>query len=204
MSIWNQPVGKQAFDQAEKLFLERPSTQSCIGFCGEDRDHVQGIFTKGGCGGSGWRQGADGDCRRRRLGLAPAAQRKEFAQNLTVANVDVAFAAAQQLAAARVPARNRQDPERVRSQKLSAQATGQTKEMVDLSTRATQHLFERPRRRRAKSIKPLFKKGPPRSALRSLPRFQRPGQIRLRAQRPHRRRPRTNVAAMRQGRRGRC
>jgi phasin family protein len=57
-----------------------------------------------------------------------------LAQNLS-ANVEVAFAAAQQLAAAKsLPEIGKIQSEFV--QKLSVQATEQTKELVDLSTRA--------------------------------------------------------------------
>ena len=79
---------------------------------------------------------------------------EKLAQNLT-ANVEAAFAAAQQIAAAKsLPEIGKIQTEFV--QKLSVQTTEQTKEMVDLSTRATQHLFEKAQAVASKSMKPLL------------------------------------------------
>ncbi|HZT48565.1 MAG TPA: TIGR01841 family phasin, partial [Hyphomicrobiaceae bacterium] len=41
-------------------------------------------------------------------------------------------------------------------QKFAAQATEQTKEFVDLSTRATQHVFEKVQAAASKSLKPTL------------------------------------------------
>jgi phasin family protein len=66
---------------------------------------------------------------------------EKIAQNLT-ANADAAFSAAQAIATAKsLPEIAKLQSEFV--QKLAAQATEQTKEFLDLSARATQHLLER-------------------------------------------------------------
>ena len=149
----NQPVGKQAFDQAEKLFRETFNPGTVLAFAEKTVTTSKEFYEKAAARLRMRRQGADGNCRDAAWGSTKLLNEK-FAQNLT-ANVDVAFAAAQQLAAAKsLPEIGKIQSEFV--QKLSAQATEQTKEMVDLSTRATQHLFEKAQAAASKSIKPLF------------------------------------------------
>jgi phasin family protein len=66
---------------------------------------------------------------------------EKVAHNLS-SNIEVAFAAAQQMASAKSVG----ELVRLHSdfvQRLAAQATEQAKEFVDLSTRATQHLMEK-------------------------------------------------------------
>ena len=66
---------------------------------------------------------------------------EKVAQNVA-ANIEAAFAAAQGIASARSLA----EIGKIQSeyaQQLAAKATEQTKEFVDLSTRAAQHLFEK-------------------------------------------------------------
>jgi phasin family protein len=68
-------------------------------------------------------------------------------------NVDATFAAASEIASARsLPEIARIQTDYV--QKLRAQATDQTKEFVDLSTRATQHVLEKLQAAMANSFKP--------------------------------------------------
>jgi phasin family protein len=78
----------------------------------------------------------------------------KIVQNLT-ANAEAAFDAAQAIAAARsLPEIARLQGEFV--QKFAAQASEQTKEFFDLSTRVTQHLFEKAQAAASKSFKPTF------------------------------------------------
>jgi len=148
----NQPVGKQAFDQAEKLFRETFNPGTVLAFAEKTVTTSKEFYEKAAA--------AAQDGAKALTEIADAAWgntkllNEKLAQNLT-ANVDVAFAAAQQLAAAKsLPEIGKIQSEFV--QKLSAQATEQTKEIVDLSTRATQHLFEKAQAAASKSIKPLF------------------------------------------------
>jgi phasin family protein len=79
---------------------------------------------------------------------------EKIAQNLT-ANAEAAFGAAQAIAAAKsLPEIAKLQSEFV--QKLAAQTTEQTKEFFDLSTRATQHLFEKAQSAATKSFKSTF------------------------------------------------
>jgi len=72
-------------------------------------------------------------------------------QNLT-SNFEVTFAAAHAIAAAKsLPEIAKLQSDFL--QKFTAQATEQTKEFVDLSTRASQHVFERVQAATAKSFK---------------------------------------------------
>jgi phasin family protein len=67
-------------------------------------------------------------------------------------NLEITFAAARDIAAARsLPEIGKIQTEFL--QKFAAQATEQTKEFVDLSTRATQHVFEKAQAVVAKSSK---------------------------------------------------
>ena len=75
----------------------------------------------------------------------------KIAQNLT-ANVEAAFAAMQAMATAKsLPEIAKLQSEF--SQRFAAQAAEQTKEFFDLSTRATQHLFEKAQAAAAKPFK---------------------------------------------------
>jgi phasin family protein len=76
---------------------------------------------------------------------------EKIVQNLT-ANAEAAFGAAQAIATAKsLPEIAKLQSEFV--QKFAAQATEQTKEFFDLSTRATQHLFEKAQSAATKSFK---------------------------------------------------
>jgi len=148
----NQAVGKQAFNQAEKLFRDTFSPGTMLAFAEKTVSTSKEFYDKAAA--------AAQDGAKALTEIADAAWgstkmlNEKMAQNLT-ANVDVAFAAAQQLASAKsLPEIGKIQSEFV--QKLSAQATEQTKEIVDLSARATQHLFEKAQAAASKSIKPLF------------------------------------------------
>ena len=76
---------------------------------------------------------------------------EKIVQNLT-ANAEAAFSAAQAIAIAKsLPEIAKLQSEFV--QKFAAQATEQTKEFFDLSTRATRHLFEKAQSAATKSFK---------------------------------------------------
>jgi len=148
----NQPVGKQAFDQAEKLFRETFKAGNVIVFAEKTVTSSKEFYEKAAA--------AAQDGAKALTEIADAAWgstkllNEKLAQNLT-ANVDAAFAAAQQMAAAKsLPEIGKIQTEFV--QKLSVQATEQTKAMVDLSTRASQHLFEKAQAAASKTMKPLF------------------------------------------------
>jgi len=79
---------------------------------------------------------------------------EKIVQNLT-ANTEAAFSAAQAMATAKsLPEIAKLQSEFV--QRLAAQASEQTKEFFDLSTRATQHLFEKAQSAATKSFKSTF------------------------------------------------
>jgi hypothetical protein len=150
--MMNQAVGKQAFNQAETLLRDTFSPGSMLAFAEKTVSTSREFYDKAAA--------AAQDGAKALTEIADAAWgstkmlNEKMAQNLT-ANVDVAFAAAQQLASAKsLPEIGKIQSEFV--QKLSAQATEQTKEIVDLSARATQHLFEKAQAAASKSIKPLF------------------------------------------------
>ena len=79
---------------------------------------------------------------------------EKIVQNMTT-NAEAAFTAAQAMATAKsLPEIAKLQSEFM--QKFAAQAAEQTKEFFDLSTRATQHLFEKAQAATAKSFKPTF------------------------------------------------
>ena len=148
----NQPIGKQAINQAEKLFRETFSPGHVLALTEKTVTTSKEFYEKAAA--------AAHDGAKALTEIADAAWgstkllNEKLAQNLT-ANVEAAFAAAQQIAAAKsLPEIGKIQTEFV--QKLSVQTTEQTKEMVDLSTRATQHLFEKAQAVASKSMKPLL------------------------------------------------
>jgi len=148
----NQPVAKEAFAQADKLFRDTFSASTVLAIAEKTVTTSKEFYEKAAA--------AAQDGAKALTEIADAAWgstkllNEKLAQNLT-ANVDAAFSAAQRLAAAQsLPEIGKIQSEFV--QKLSAQATEQTKEMVDLSTRATQHLFEKAQAAANKTMKPLF------------------------------------------------
>ena len=147
----NQPVGKQALDQAEKLFRETFSPGHVLALAEKTVTTSKEFYEKAAAvahdGAKALTEIADAAWGSTKL------LNEKLAQNLT-ANVEAAFAAAQQIAAAKsLPEIGKIQTEFV--QKLSVQTTEQTKEMVDLSTRATQHLFEKAQAVASKSMKSM-------------------------------------------------
>jgi len=145
----NQPLGKQAINQAEKLFRETFSPGHVLALTEKTVTTSKEFYEKAAA--------AAHDGAKALTEIADAAWgstkllNEKLAQNLT-ANVEAAFAAAQQIAAAKsLPEIAKLQSEFV--QKFAAQATEQTKEFVDLSTRATHHLFEKAQSAATKSFK---------------------------------------------------
>jgi hypothetical protein len=150
--MMNQPIGKEAFEQAEKLFKDTFYAGNVQALAEKSVSHSKEFYDKAAA--------AAHDGAKAFTEIADAAWgstkmlNEKVAQNLS-ANVAAAFAAAQEMVSARsLPELGKIQSEFV--QKLSAQTTAQTKEIVDLSTRATQHLIEKAQAAASKSLKPLF------------------------------------------------
>jgi phasin family protein len=145
----NQQFGKQAFNQAEKFFKEAFAPQQVQVFAEKSIATSRDFYEKAAA--------AAQDGARALTEVADTAWgstkllNEKVVQNVT-ANVESAFAAAHDI----VSAKSLQEAARLQSeylQKLTAQATEQTKEFVDLSTRATQHMFEKVQAVAAKSMR---------------------------------------------------
>ena len=152
MSSVNQPFGKQAFDQAEKLFKDACVPENILAAAKQGVAASKEFYSKTAA--------AAQDGAKAITEIADTAWgstkmlNEKIVQNLT-ANAEATFNAAQAMAAAKsLPELAKLQNEFV--QKLSAQAAEQTKEFFDLSTRATQHLFEKAQAAAGKSFKPTF------------------------------------------------
>lgn len=148
----NQQFGKQAFDQAEKLFKDARVPENVQAMAQQGVAASKELYTKTAA--------AAQDGAKVITEIADTAWgttkmlNDKIVQNLT-ANAEAAFDAAQAIAAARsLPEIARLQGEFV--QKFAAQASEQTKEFFDLSTRVTQHLFEKAQAAASKSFKPTF------------------------------------------------
>jgi phasin family protein len=148
----NQKFGKQAFDQAEKFLKDTFAPQSVQAIAEKGIATSRDLYEKAAA--------AAQDGAKALTEMADTAWgstkmlNEKVAHNLT-ANVETAFAAAQEMAGAKsLPEIARLQSEYL--QKLAAQATEQTKEFVDLSTRATQHVFEKVQAAATKSMKPTL------------------------------------------------
>jgi phasin family protein len=146
----NQQFGKQALDQAEKFFKEAFTPQRVQAIAEKNIATSKDLYEKAAAaaqdGAKALTEVADTAWGSTKL------LNEKVAQNLT-ANVETAFAAIHEMACAK----SLQEIARLQSeylQKITAQATEQTKEFVDLSTRATQHVFEKVQAAATKSIKP--------------------------------------------------
>jgi phasin family protein len=135
----NKQFGKQAFDQAEKLFKD-----ACV------PENVQAIAQQGVAASKELYSKAAATAQDGAMVMMEIADtawgstkmlNEKIVQNLT-ANAEAIFSAAQAIATAKsLPEMAKLQSEFV--QKFAVQATEQTKEFFDLSTRATQHLFEK-------------------------------------------------------------
>ena len=151
-STVNQQFGKQAFDQAEKLFKDARVPENVQAIAQQGVAASKEFYAKTAA--------AAQDGTKVMTEIADTAWgstkllNEKIVQNLT-ANAEAAFTAAQAMATAKsLPEIAKLQGEFV--QKLAAQTSEQTKEFFDLSARATQHLFEKAQAATAKSFKPTF------------------------------------------------
>jgi phasin family protein len=147
--IMNQQFGKQAFDQADKLFKDLlvPGNLRVLAEQGvaASKDLYKKTATATQDGTKALTEIADSAWGSTKM------LNEKLMQNLT-ANFEATFTAAHAMATAKSL------PEIVKLQsdyiqKLTAQATEQTKEFIDLSTRASQHVFEKAQAATSKTFK---------------------------------------------------
>ena len=148
----NQQFGKQAFDQAEKLFKDAHIPENVQAMAQQRVAATQEIYAKTAA--------AAQDGAKAFMEIADTAWgstkmlNDKVVQNVAT-NFEAAFEAAQKIATAKsLPEIMKLQSEYF--QKFAVQATEQTKEYVDLSTRATQHLFEKAQAAATKSFKPTL------------------------------------------------
>ena len=144
-----QQFGKQAFDQAEKLFKDARVPENVQAIAQQGIAASKDLYTKSAA--------AAQDSAKVMTEIADTAWgstkmlNEKIVQNLT-ANAEAAFSAAHAIATAKsLPEMAKLQGEF--AQKFAAQAAEQTKEFFDLSTRATQHLFEKAQAAASKSFK---------------------------------------------------
>jgi phasin family protein len=146
----NQPFGPEAFSQAEKLFKDAFAPGNVQALAEKSVTSSKEFYDKTAAvtqdGAKVLTEIADTAWSSTKM------LNEKVVQNVTT-NIEAAFLAAQQIATAKSL------PELVKVQgdfvqKLASQATEQTKEFVDLSTRATQHLIEKVQAAATKSFKP--------------------------------------------------
>jgi phasin family protein len=145
----NQQFGKQAFDHADKLFkdLLGPGNFQALAEQGlaASKDFYEKTATATQDGAKALTEIADTAWGSTKM------LNEKLMHNLTT-NFDATFTAAHAIATAKSL------PEMVKLQsdyiqKLTAQITEQTKEFIDLSTRASQHVFEKAQTATSKSFK---------------------------------------------------
>jgi phasin family protein len=144
----SQQFGQQAFDQAAK-FMKNGNAQAfaekSIAASKDLYDKTAAIATESSKAFTEITDTAWGSTKM---------LNEKVVENVTH-NIEAAFAAVREIAAAKsLPEMARLQSEHF--QKLAAQATEQTKEFVDLSTRATQHVFERVQAAASKPFKPAL------------------------------------------------
>jgi hypothetical protein len=133
----NQQFAKEAFDQTEKLLKGSPGNVQALAEKGVAA--TQELCAKTA---AALQQSARAVTEIAETAWGSAKMLNEKAAQNLAANVDAAFLAARGLAAAQ----SLSEAAKLQTdfiQKLSVQASEQTKEFVDLSTRATQHVFEK-------------------------------------------------------------
>jgi len=145
----NQQFGKQAFDQAERFFKDAHVPENMQAFAQQGVAATQEMYAKTAAvaqdGAKAFTEIADTAWGSTKM------LNDKVAQNVTI-NFEAAFEAAQKIATAKsLPEIMKLQSEYF--QKFFAQATEQTKEFVDLSTRATQLVFEKAQAATSKSFK---------------------------------------------------
>jgi hypothetical protein len=145
----NQHFGKQAFDQADKIFKDARVPENLQALAQQGVAASKELYTKTAA--------AAHDGARAMTEIADTAWgstkmlNDKIAQNLA-ANAEAAFAAMHAMATAKsLPEIAKLQSEL--GQKLATQAAEQTKEFFDLSARAAQHLFEKAQAAAAKPFK---------------------------------------------------
>jgi hypothetical protein len=148
----NQQFGKQAFDQAEKLFKDARVPENVQAIAQQGVAASKELFAKTAA--------AAQDSAKVITEMADTAWgstkmlNEKIVQNMT-ANAEAAFSAAQAMASAKsLPELAKLQSEF--AQQFATQAAEQTKEFFDLSTRATQHMFEKAQAAASRSLKPSF------------------------------------------------
>jgi hypothetical protein len=145
----NQVFGKQAFDQAEKLFKDLRVPENIQAIAQQGVAASKEFYSKAAAtaqdGAKAMNEVADTAWGSTKM------LNEKIVQNMA-ANAEAAFNAAHAIATAKsLPEIAQIQSEFV--QKFAAQAAEQTREFVDLSTRATQHLLERAQSAATKSFK---------------------------------------------------
>jgi hypothetical protein len=146
----SQQLAKHAFDQADKLLRDLPMPTNLQAVAGQSVIASRKIYDKGAA------VAQDGAKAVTEIAEAAWSSTKmlneKVAQNLT-ANFEATFAAAHAIAAARsLPEMAKLQSDFIR--RLTAQSAAQTKEFLDLSTRASQHVLEKVQSAAAKPFKP--------------------------------------------------
>ena len=148
----NQQFEQQAFDQTAKLFKDAHLPEKIQAIARQGVTTSQKFYTKTAA--------AAQDGAKAITEIADTAWgstkilNEKVVQNVAT-NFEAAFEAAQKIASAKSL------PEIIKLQSeyfqtLASQASQQTKEFVDLSTRATQHLFEKAQAATTRSFKPTL------------------------------------------------
>ena len=145
----NQQFGKQAFDQAEKLFKDLRVPDSVQAIAQQGVAASKEFYSKAAAtaqdGAKAMNEVADTAWGSTKM------LNEKIVQNMA-ANAEAAFNAAHAIATAKsLPEIAKIQSEFV--QKFAAQAAEPTREFVDLSTRATQHLLEKAQFAATKSFK---------------------------------------------------
>jgi hypothetical protein len=145
----NQPFGQQAFDQAEKFFKDARIHENVQAMAQQSVAATQDIYTKAALAAQDGTK-AITEIADTVWGSAKMLNEK-FVQNVT-ANFEAAFTVAHSMATAKsLPEIAKIQSEYL--QQIATQATKQTKEFFDLSTRATQHVFEKAQDATTKSFR---------------------------------------------------
>jgi hypothetical protein len=148
----NEQFGKEVFDQAEKLFNGARIPENVQAIAQQSVAASQEFYEKTAA------VAQDGAKTLTEITDTAWGSTKmlneKLLQNLT-ANFEATFTAAHAIATAKsLPEIAKIQSDFV--QKLTAQATEQTKEFLDLSARATQHVLEKAQSAASKSIKPII------------------------------------------------
>jgi hypothetical protein len=147
----NQVFGKQAFDQAEKLLKDLRVPENVQAVAQQGVAASREVYAKAAAAA------LDGAKVMNEIADTAWASTKILNERIVrsmAANAEAAFNAAQAIASAKtLPEIAKLQSDFVR--KLATQTTEQTREILDLSTRVTQHLFETAQSAAAKSFRSI-------------------------------------------------